>query len=122
MKSDTMCFIVDFDEYTRQACLESLSSESFSTITVYEKEDKISKLAWATTIGFARQIRGMGRTQGKRMTFKVVVARKCGKLRFAKASEWIVSIKKRSSIARTVSTQIAKIQTKKLVRGRLGTV
>ena len=122
MKPNSICFIVDFDEYTRQACLEVLPVESFSVITVEEKDKRTSRSAWAATIGFARQIRDMGRTQGKAMVFKVVVARKCGKLRFAKASEWMICKQKRESYAQTISTQIAKIKAKRLVRGRLGVV
>lgn len=126
MKASDMCFIVDFDDLTRQACIEGLSSESFSFITFQKgaKKDLLSNQpAWATTIGFAQTIRKLGKEQSKSMTFKVVVAcKETGVLRLATASEWIHSRKKRASLARTVSAQIKKIKTKRLVRGRLGTV
>lgn len=123
MKSDKMCFIVEFDEFTRQACVESLPEESFSQTTVTdEKGIKKTYLAWATTVKFARSIRENGIQQGKQMNFRVVVARENGTFRFAKAGEWILSVKSKASIARSIAHHILQTQAKKLVRGRIGTV
>jgi hypothetical protein len=122
MKNSTICFIVDFDEFTRQACIEALPGNSYSTITVEEKGKRMSKQAWTTTIEFARTIRSLGQ-QGKQMNFKVVIARSNGVLRYARPSEWIISQKQKRSFDRAVSLQLAKLQAKKrLVRGRLGLI
>ncbi len=69
MKNSTICFIVDFDEFTRQACIEALPENSFATITVCERGKRLVKQAWATTIGFARNIRELGQQQGKHLHF-----------------------------------------------------
>lgn len=122
MKKNTICFIVNFDDFTRQACVEALPQESFSTITVEERGRKVSLFAWATTIGFAKQIRDLGRDQNKAMTFRVVVASGNGKLRFAKQSEWIINKKKRESLRRTVNKQITRMTAKRILKGRLGVV
>ena len=123
MKNNTACFIVDFDEFTRQACIEVLPENCFSSITIEEKGVRTSKQAWATTIEFARTIRTLGKQQGKQMNFRVVVARINGTLRYARPSEWVICQQKRKSLDRAVSLQIAKLQAKKkLVRGRLGLI
>ena len=123
MKSNTICFIVQFDELTRQACLESLPEESFSQITVTDERGiKKTYPAWAATIEFVRSIRENGMQQGKQMNFKVVIARESGTLRFARAREWIISLKSKAAIVRSVSHHISKVKAQKLVRGRIGTV
>jgi hypothetical protein len=126
MKENTLCYLVNFDEWTRQACIESLPEDAFSTITIKNGNKEKSYPAWQTTIGFARQIRFNGQESNKPITLNIVV--KCSKnseaLRFALASEWVISLKKRKSLARAVSSQIKKIQARKQAqfRGRLGTI
>lgn len=123
MQPNTQCFIVEFDEFTRQACFEILSEESFSFITVIDKKgNKKEYPAWATNIECAQKIRKQGIEQSKNMDFKIVLARQNGTLRFAKAGEWILSTKVKQSIARTVSREISKFTERKLVRGRVGTI
>ena len=122
MKPNTLCYIIDFDEMTRQECHEILPKKSFSSITIKEKGRLYSKVAWQTTIVHARIIRKNGIEQGKKMSFKVAVAREDGTLRFAKASEWIIAFQKKESLRKAIKRQIERGQAKKLVRGRLGVI
>jgi hypothetical protein len=117
MKESENCYIVEFDEWTRQACLEVLDESAFSTITVEERGVEKTYSAWQTTIGFARQIRFNGQESNKPISFRVVVRRSktSDTLRFALAREWAISLKRRKSLKRAVDSRIKKIQ------GRVGT-
>lgn len=118
MNENTNCYLVEADEWTRRACLEALDESAFSTITVEKNGVKKSYSAWQTTIGFARQVRFNGQESNKPINFKVVV--KCSRtseaLRFALASEWVISHKRRKSLKRAVDKGI------RMIHGRIGTI
>jgi len=127
MRDNTKCYIVEYSDGTRQACIEGLPTVTPEEITVVEEEKEIlMRNAWPATIGFARLIRKVGTTQGKSMNFKVVVQRKDeGTLRFALDSEWILALKRRKNRKRALGTQISKMRSKKKEakpRGKVGPV
>ncbi len=91
MDKNTKCYIVSFNEWVRRACLEVLNADVDYFPELRVKKDLLEKeksyAAYKTTIGFAQEIRQNGIDTAKQMTFEVVIERRDGSLRFARASE-----------------------------------
>lgn len=113
------CFVVEYDDFTRQALLEDSPESEVSHITVNEKgrEQKFSALL-SDTKKIAHIYR-MGQDQGKHLSFRIVVVRENETLRFAKESEWKPAKANRHAQQRSVAQQLKNVPRSKL-RGRIG--